>query len=275
MVTTGGSAIASVGIAARLDRPDALRCASSIVGMFREMGLKVEIEYFLYKRLKMLLRENLGDSVKPVLVTGLAKNDLVVVVGGDGTLLRLLHYLESDVKVVGVRVGRRGFLMNFECKTRDLEDIASGRYRFKRIHRLIVDGVHAPPAVNEVVVSAARGKTVALELKVYCSKEHANLEFRGDGIIISTPIGSYAYNLSAKGPLLYCDNCVVLTPLNPMPADVYPIVLNSSCKIEVSVVEGYRAPWLIIDGQYAITIPLGSRFVVETGYDVLVASKKG
>ena len=267
-----GKGIREVSVASRLDRREAVECAFKVVDLFQRAGYHVKVEYYMYKKLQKML--GVKDVGEPVLIGGLGRADLLVVIGGDGTLLRLLHYIDAQVRVVGVRVGRRGFLMNFECNDKDINDVISGRYDFLYMPRLRVENMYAPPAINEVAIIAARGKTVALDVSINCgAEEDYYMRLRGDGIIISTMIGSFAYNLSAGGPLIRCKECIAVTPLNPIPGDANPIVVKNACGVGVRVREGYRAPWLVVDGQYTLTLPIGSEIIVKAGDGIWVATK--
>lgn len=273
MNTVGDSGVREVSIASRLDRHEAIICALKAIKMFQQAGYRIKVEYYMYKRLRKIFGKI--DAGRPTLIEGLGKTDLLVVIGGDGTLLRLLHYIDVPVRVIGVRVGRRGFLMNFECSEEDLNNIISGKYSFLYMPRLRVERVYSPPAINEVAIIAARGKTIALNVSIDCdTREGHRTGFRGDGLIISTMIGSFAYNLSAGGPLLQCEECIVVTPLNPIPGDANPLVFRNSCDVRVRILEGYRAPWLVVDGQYTVTLPIGSEIVVKSRDGVWVAIKK-
>ena len=268
----GDKRINTIGVVSRLDKPEALDCALKLIDTMRARGYDIIVEYHLAKRLK-IVRGKL-DGIRVGLVHDINDSNLIIVIGGDGTLLRFLHYAPRGVRVIGVRVGRRGFLMNFECNETDIEYIADGGYKLCNIHRLVAEGVYAPPAVNEIALIAARGKTIALGLSIICEGGEEKIEFRGDGVLISTDVGSHAYSLSAGGPLLYCKECIGITPLNPLPGVAHPMIISNKCKITLRVIEGYRAPWLIVDGQYTVTVPLGKVFSISAGEEVLIGFRE-
>ena len=194
--------------------------------------------------------------------------DLVVVLGGDGTVLRALaRYLGTGVPVIGVNFGRVGFLSSMG--RRDLEDglgrVFAGEYDVVELPTLELEHPDGDTvAVNDVVVSSASlGRMIELELAV--GGEELGRQ-PCDGIICSTPSGSTAYNLSNGGPVLMWGlEAIALTyvaahSLHARPLVIPPgsdvIVWNRSADVEAGV---------LVDGHRVSTLAKAERAVVRIG----------
>ncbi|MEM4970244.1 MAG: NAD(+)/NADH kinase [Sulfolobales archaeon] len=195
--------------------------------------------------------------------------DVIAVIGGDGTLLRVLHMLgDPRIPIMAIRMGRRGYLLDvtpIEISER-IEDLTKGRYRVIEYMRLAVREGEAryPPALNEVaVVSTGMGRSKVIRLKIY--KDDKPLYFmEGDGVIVATPIGSTAYSMAAGGPILDHNlKGFVITPLAPVQTWLRPIVVDANSKIRIGVAEDSPEAYAIIDGQFSIKLQPGRSLVVE------------
>ena len=171
------------------------------------------------------------SSHYPVDAELLADIDLCVVVGGDGTLLGVVEAASAaQVPVLGVNLGRLGFMASFSpAETRErFSTILSGTFSSRRLSVLSCstrgrDPVHA---LNDIVIKARNSRLIRLE--VYCEDEHVNT-YHADGIIVSTPTGSTAYNLSAGGPIVHPSaRVMIVTPINPHTLTNRAIVLDDS-----------------------------------------------
>jgi NAD+ kinase len=199
--------------------------------------------------------------------------DFAVVFGGDGTILSAARELgKADVPVIGVNVGKLGFLAEFSPK--ELNE------QFKRIindkpvieKRMIlscsVTGEGKEPfrytAINDVVINAGAPFRM-VELKMSVSGESL-AGCVGDGIIVSTPTGSTAYNLSAGGPILSANlSAIVITPVCPHSLSFRPIVINADNTVEIYATRVNEGTTIIMDGQ--VSCPLGSGDVVKIEKD--------
>ncbi len=195
--------------------------------------------------------------------------DVLIVVGGDGTLLRALHGLgDRDIPVMTVRMGRRGFLLDvspLEARQR-VRDLLAGRYSVEEYIRLEAElrGERLKPALNEVaVISMYTGRTKVIRLNIYKDDSHL-YSIDGDGIIVATPIGSTAYNLSAGGPILDPRADVyVATPLAPVQLWLRPIVFPSTSIVRVRVREDSQEAYVSIDGQEIRRIDPGEELYIR------------
>jgi NAD+ kinase len=169
-----------------------------------------------------------------------ATADVLVVLGGDGTLLAASHLVERPVPVLGVNFGSLGFLTEITMAELHptLEGVLRGDYRFeeRRMLRARVQQRDAPvttgDVLNDVVVTkAALSRIIELDVAVDGLFVSA---FRADGLIISSPTGSTAYNLAAGGPILHPTlDAVVLTPICPHMLTNRPLVISDRSTIEV------------------------------------------
>jgi len=191
------------------------------------------------------------------------KPDLVISLGGDGTLLYAARaWGLTGIPLFGVNLGHLGFLAETDPDhfTALLRDILSGRYRVEKRMALEVSVeragrvVNAALALNDVVVNkGALSRIITINVDV---REFGHWSIRADGVIIATPTGSTAYNLSAGGPVVYPTiPAVIVTPICPFTLTSRPIVLPASFPVEMGV---EAAPdqevHLTVDGQ--VSIPL-------------------
>ncbi len=169
--------------------------------------------------------------------------DLVVVLGGDGTMLHAARRLAaSGVPLAGVNRGRLGFLTDIsrDEAVQRLDEILDGRYksevRFMLEAEIVREGecVAKMRAFNDVVLS--KGDTGRLiEFDLFVDGEFVYTQ-RSDGMIVSTPTGSTAYSLSANGPILHPTlRCIALVPLAPHALSARPVTLPDSCCVELEL----------------------------------------
>ncbi|MDD5035378.1 MAG: NAD(+) kinase [Methylococcaceae bacterium] len=168
--------------------------------------------------------------------------DLAIVIGGDGTLLTAARVLaEQDIPLIGVNLGRLGFLVDIspQLALSTLDAILEGRYRAeeRRMLRAVIlrDGetVAEQTAVNEVVIHSWNS-TSMIEIITFIDGVFLNSQ-RSDGLIISTPTGSTAYALSGGGPILYPTlQAIELVPINPHSLTNRPIVISDDSIVEIA-----------------------------------------
>ena len=193
------------------------------------------------------------------------KPDLVIVLGGDGTLLAAARiFASSGTPILSVNLGNLGFLTDVKLGNLypTLESWCAGCHELDEramLHAsLWRDGKEHScyQALNEVVVSKgdiARMGEFAVELD---GKSVA--QFRADGVIVSTPTGSTAYTLAANGPILTPDvDAMVVTPICPHLLTLRPIVVRGDASLKVRVVGIPNLALLTVDGQQAVELNLG------------------
>jgi len=223
--------------------------------------------------LDMLLDcESSGDVLwNSIFRLGVDPVDVVVVIGGDGTLLRTLHRLgDNQVPIMTVRMGRRGFLLDvapFEALEK-LRSLVEGRYEvvsYTRLRATLIDaGIALPPALNDVVVQSwGPSKTKVTRLVVYVD-EDILYSVDGDGVIVATPIGSSAYALAAGGPVVDTKlDAFVVVPLAAMQFNAKPVVLSCDRKIVVRIAGGSGPAACVVDGQSVELLKPGDRVLIE------------
>jgi len=178
-----------------------------------------------------------------------AKCDLAIVVGGDGTLLSCARLMaERDVPLVGVNLGRLGFLTDVPANGLEeaIEAVLKGDYKAER--RTLLTGsvrrdgaqLFSALAMNDVVVSrGAMGSMIELSVTV---DEEFIYTLRADGLIVATPTGSTAYALSAGGPILHpALSAIALVPISPHTLSNRPVAIRSTSLVEIKVERGVDA----------------------------------
>ena len=183
--------------------------------------------------------------------------DFVVTVGGDGTILKVAEKLsELNVSVIGVNLGRMGFMAEIEPnEVHLLENILESKFTIDKRMMLDVDVVRGGrvvstyKALNDIVVSNGRVSKMS-ELELYCDDTYVST-FHSDGIIVSTPTGSTAYSLSAGGAIIDPTiNCLLFTPVCPHSFyNARPIVFSPNNLIQIKAVQqGEDNTYLTVDG---------------------------
>jgi NAD+ kinase len=192
--------------------------------------------------------------------------ELVLVVGGDGTLLSVAREAPSSARILGINAGALGFLagLSRDEATSRLDEVLTGHFREERRGRLEVvvsEGEHRGTyrALNDAVLNKeaiARISTFSIALG-----GRPISQFRADGVIVATPTGSTAYNLSAGGPILHpALRAVVVTPICPHTLSQRPLVVPASTAISLRVIDSGSpgGVHLTLDGQAGFPIPTGS-----------------
>ncbi len=251
-----------IGLACKCSSKAALTLAQAIESALASRGLDVRFDSDTGTALGRsggVPRERLARSV-----------DLVIVVGGDGTLLSVARFAPTSTPVLGINLGVLGFLAGLsreEALTR-LDEVLAGEFQEDRRRRLevIVRGVSRPKrfrALNDAVLNKealARISTFRVELDGRCVSE-----FRADGVIVATPTGSTAYNLSAGGPILQPElPAIVITPICPHTLSQRPLVVAAETVIGLRILDPLRRPggvYLTLDGQEGF--PIGPEYSVE------------
>jgi NAD+ kinase len=197
--------------------------------------------------------------------------DLAIVVGGDGTLLNAARSLaEPDVAVLGVNLGRLGFLVDVspEDMEQQLDRILAGEYIEERrtlLHATMSranEVLSESTALNDVIVHK-RDIARMIELDTWINGRFLNTN-RSDGLIVATPTGSTAYALSGGGPVLTPKlNAIVLVPICPHTLSNRPIVVDDDAVIEIVLHEGTLEASVSCDGQVSQPLEAGDRVNVR------------
>jgi NAD+ kinase len=194
--------------------------------------------------------------------------DLVVVLGGDGTLLSVTRGDVGNTPVLGINMGSLGFLTEHppESLFPMLASVLEGRAKQERRERLQVT-VSSPgrestthQVLNDVVINkSALARMIVLSLHV--NREFVS-RFKADGLIVATPTGSTAYNLSAGGPILYPTlEIILVTPICPHTLTNRPIALSMDSIVDVRLESPDEQVYLTLDGQQGF--PLTNRDLIR------------
>jgi len=196
-----------------------------------------------------------------------SKIDFIISLGGDGTILQLIHkYPDLTAPVLGINTGHLGFMADVPISDLypSLQDLISGAYKIDS--RLVIQGetLHKETcfAVNEIVVH--RGKNPSLvEIAIHVDGDYVNT-FEADGIILSTPNGSTAYSLAAGGPILSPSlEALVLTPISPHTISNRPIVLMPNQEIQIQYLSDYDPVEIRADGMAGFELKTGEVFKIS------------
>ena len=191
------------------------------------------------------------------------KADIVVTIGGDGTILRTLE--KVDKPVFAINSGGMGFLSEVESKyaKEGLQRVLNGDYNVEERAKLkiMLDGKRLPDAANEVTVQTGRiAKIMYLQIFV----ENELIETLGaDGVIVATSTGSTSYALSVGGPILDPSvNAMVIAPLAPFKLSARPWVVPLKKKIGIKLLPKSKECKLVIDGESPQSVTTDSNIVI-------------
>lgn len=179
--------------------------------------------------------------------------DLCVAIGGDGTLLGVLDAaLESGAAVLGVNLGKLGFLATFtqEEAGKDLANLIKGNYSIteRSVLKCTTSKGESACGLNDVVIKETEGRGL-IRLQV-ASNENPVSEYHCDGLIFATPTGSTAYNLSAGGPIIGPRvSAIAMTPICPHTLGNRSVIFDNSSEITVASGESESCPRITIDGR--------------------------
>lgn len=208
-----------------------------------------------------------AKAVKIVDVSEISKADFVVVIGGDGTLLRASKkIIYSNAVVMAINAGALGFLTEIKASEafETFDMYLKGEYKIEeRSFLKVVYQGKSYDALNEVMIS--KGGVMEKILKVSVDSENGYInDYKADGLIVSTPTGSTAYSLSAGGPIVMPTlKAMILTPIAPHNLTNRPIVLDGNEKIYIELKDN-REGYLVIDGEGSGKLSVGDK--VEISY---------
>ncbi len=243
-----------------------------LVGRSRQRGsedvLQQLLELLRARNLEVMLEDRLGGLVSAYGGELYERDrigqeaDLVIVVGGDGSLLSAARTLAKyDTPVLGVNRGRLGFLTDITPDeiAQQVPAVLDGQY--EREQRFLLDAevlredrvVGRADALNDVVVNSGTSAQM-IEYELYLDDTFVYRQ-RADGLIISTPTGSTAYSLSGGGPIMHPTlDAVVLVPMYPHALSSRPIVVDGNSSIRIDILERNRIhPPVTCDGQVNMT----------------------
>jgi NAD+ kinase len=263
------TSIKRIGVVVKPHQPDALTTLCRLTEWLNERGLRLiggpGIEH-------ERIEHETGCGVDAVPDDQLAQSsDLILVLGGDGTMIATARMIgDAKVPVLGINYGGLGYLAEFRIEElfSALESILASDYKLDRRLMLEVELRRGPELVthnrvlNDVVVNKAALARI-IQIETHLNGQFVN-SFRADGLIVSTPTGSTAYNLSAGGPIIYPSmNAVVITPICPFTLSNRPIVVPDDSLIEVRLLTEKEEVALTLDGQVGFPMQVGDRLSIR------------
>ena len=197
--------------------------------------------------------------------------DLIVVFGGDGTILRTARLVrDRDVPIVGINLGVFGYLteVNLDEMYSALEVILAGEFQVEKRMMLDVEirrggkTLLEGSVLNDVVINRGNlSRIVELETTV---DDRYMTTFKADGLIISTPTGSTAYSLSAGGPIVFPElYSIIINPICPHTLTNRPIILPESAEIKVTLRTMEKGANVTLDGQVSFTVKSGDTVTIR------------
>lgn len=261
--------IKRIGVVVKPHQPDALVTLCRLTEWLNQRDIRLigtpDIE-------RERIEHETGCTVEAVAEAELARQvDLMLVLGGDGTMIATARMVgDSEVPVIGVNYGGLGYLAEFRIEElfSALEVILAGDYILQPRLMLEVELHRGEELItrnrvlNDVVVNKSALARI-IEIEAYLNEQFVN-SFRADGLIVSTPTGSTAYNLSAGGPIIYPSmNAVVITPICPFTLSNRPIVVPDDSLIEVRLMTDKEEVALTLDGQVGFPMQVGDRITIR------------
>lgn len=249
-----------VAVVAKASSREAIQTAHELAEWLDRRGLDVALDAAALRarRIRDVREFDPGGS-----------HDLVVVLGGDGTMLSVARSIREDTPILGVNLGHLGFLTEvgrgklYPYMVR----VLSGSYRIEERAQFDIEffraggGTTRYRVLNDAVVAkSALARIIEMDVSV---DGNSVARYRADGLIVSTPTGSTAYNLSAGGPIVYpLLPVAVVTPICPHTLSQRPVVIPDQERIQVVLETPREEVYLTLDGQEGTTMGFQDRFTV-------------
>jgi len=212
-----------------------------------------------------------GGSLEKRLESWRGRVEILIVVGGDGTILRAARDLAHwDVPILGINVGHKGFLAEIEVEQMDryLQYIVTGQYQFRE--RMMLDATVQREdrvlgrfiALNDIVISRGPFSRI-LTLNTFINEDFLE-SYSGDGVIVATPTGSTGYSLSAGGPIVNPSlELIVITPICPHSLNNRAVIVTVNEQILMRVDSRQAQVVMTADGQVGFALEDGDEVVVR------------
>jgi len=255
--------IRRVAVVAKVSSPEGRRIAAGLGHWLREHGVEVRFDAETSRAIGH--RDGLPRDTLP------RGTDLAVVAGGDGTLLSMARTAAPrGVPILGVNLGSLGFLTELQPDElyAGLERVLAGDYEIEERQALRVRFRRGPRGGSEhlllndaVITKSALARMLTLDVRV---DRDEVATYTSDGLIVATPTGSTAYNLSAGGPILDPRmRAFVIAPICPHSMTYRPLVVPASVRVEVTLRPTRESVYLTLDGQIGFPMKHGDRVRVD------------
>lgn len=253
----------NIGVIANCDKPEALPALQRLESKAAELGLRLVTMDRMAGALRSAARVSAAQFPRRI--------DAILALGGDGTILRAARILQgSDTPVLGVNLGKLGFLTSVpeEDLEKGLESLARNRFRISE--RTVADCrllrgrrvLGRYRALNDIVVGWGQSSRI-ITFDVAINGEQIT-SYRCDGIIVSTPTGTTGHSLSAGGPILHPETrALLINVICPHALSARPIVVPDHSDISIGVTSTQKKLLLSIDGQEEHFVEQGDRLVIQ------------
>lgn len=249
-----------IGIIANITKENIFEVVSSFIQKLKDNNLDYLLTNTLAEdkdKLKIQIDENFAADDEEIY----AKSDLIISIGGDGTMLATAYNAyHHDKPVLGVNLGKLGFLVEADIIHMDriIEEIKKENYTIDE--RMVITGncegygCEKLFAINDIVIEKG-GWPKMIELTIWIDNEYVTT-FSADGLIVATPTGSTGYSISVGGPIVTPQaNVITLSPISPHSLTVRPLVIPSSQEILVRADSLHKDVKVSCDGQRVFTFP--------------------
>jgi NAD+ kinase len=231
------------------------------------LKIAAEVGQFLKdNQVEIVAEDRLATMIgaRPLSEINIGDIDFRISLGGDGTILRLVHrHPALQAPLLGINVGSLGFLADIPLHDiyPSLQDLLKGQYTIQK--RMMMEGSSSNGdrcfAVNEIAIHRAQNPCL-IDLAIYVDGRYLNT-FSADGIILSTPSGSTAYSLAAGGPILAPElDAFVITPICPHTISNRPIVLLPKQEILIKYLSSHLPVEISYDGMTSFTLATQETF---------------
>lgn len=262
-----------LSLVVNVSRPKALKTAEALIQWLNERGIEFLVEKEAAKALgekRKIKKSELGE-----------KSDVIVTLGGDGTILEASRYAQGK-PILGVNLGRLGFLAEFSVDEMHsaIERALKGDFKTERrtqLEAIVKAGKKEKrfTALNDVIVE--KGGYPRLPIISLRIDGHLLSDYKADGLIISTSTGSTAYNMSAGGPIIVPKSRVfAITPICPHMLTVRPIIISDDKELEIAVETPSKNFVLNCDGAMQLSLSPKTRVRVRKSdkQAILIANEK-
>ncbi|MFZ2324113.1 MAG: NAD(+)/NADH kinase [Ignavibacteriaceae bacterium] len=249
-----------IGIIANITKENVFEVVSSFLSKLKNNNIDYLLTKSLFEdknKLKIELFDDFVTDDKEVY----EKSDVIISIGGDGTMLATAFNAQFyDKPVLGVNLGKLGFLVEADINQMDkvIADLKNGNYNIEE--RMLITGeVEGYKddkfyAINDIVIDKG-GWPKMVEITIWVDGEYVTT-FSADGLIVATPIGSTGYSISVGGPIVSPKTDVItLSPISPHSLTVRPLVLPSSQEIVIKADSPYKEVKVNCDGQRSYAFP--------------------
>jgi NAD+ kinase len=245
-----------IGIIGKWKNPKAVEELNRLLPFLKKEGFSVFIER------EVNAKESVLQPSSPI--------DLLIVMGGDGTLLRGVRFLQGrNVPIMGINLGGLGFMTWTNLEEVEETIVAFKKGELKVEKRMMLRGkvirkeneILSMDVLNDVVVNKG---ALARIIQIYVEVNDKFLSrYRADGLIVSTPTGSTAYSLAAAGPVVHPSvECIILSPICPHTLTNRPIIISPDAKIKILIERGDEV-YITLDGQVGFILEREDIVIVE------------